>query len=1057
MRFGVLGSTAAWRPDGTPVPLGGPSRRALLALLLVRPGEAVSAEGLADELYGDRLRAGGDAGHALQSQVSRLRAVLRPDADIEITPAGYRLTCAEVDAARFESLAEDGRAALTAGDASRAADLLGEALGLWRGPAFADASETASGTAAATRLDELRFAALVARAGADLALGRHDAAVAELRDLIARHPLREDLRALLIRALAGSGRQAEALAFYEETRVLLAEELGADPSPELVALHRALLQGTPVAKPAAKPAAEPAAEHAEKPAAEHAEKPAAEHAEKPAARVSRPGTPISGFVGRDEDVAGVLDGLASGRLVTLFGPGGVGKTRLAGEVARRWDGEVAFAPLAPVADPAQAVLQALGLRERGLLGGGGDPDPEERLVAALADRALLLVLDNCEHVVADAANLAWRLLSACPDLRVLATSREPLDVAGERLWQVRPLPQDDAVRLFEERARAARRDVVLDGTLVRKVCAALDDLPLAIELAAARLRTHELSDVAARLDDRFALLARGSRTADARHRTLRAVVDWSWELLTGEERRAARRFTVFAGGATAASAKAVTRAHEATLDALADRSLLDFSNGRYRMLETIRAYGAEKLAEAGEAEEFHAAHAAHLLDLAEGADLLGHGQLAALDRLAAEHDDLIAALRRAIGAGRVRAASRLLSAMSTYLWIRGLAGSAAPLAAALLELPGADRPGADLPGEEFAVCVTIAGAHATDRQREMAAVALAEAGRPLRNSMASLQWLMNTVGGGDVDVQFRTLRAERDSPDPWARAAARLMSGYPQLAQGDLGQAEQEYQAAADGFRELGERWGTALALDALATLAAISGDAVRAIALIDEALALGAELGAADDVADLLCNRGDLRAPDDLEAARADYAEAAAVARRAGNATCLAAALRGLADVALAEGDTAGAQRLYEEALDHFDPTWVKSVGNRVRTLIGLGRIAEPDPKAADLYRQAIEVAAVIGALSEGARGMVALARVHEGEQTARMLGGATVLRGMDAVADPEVAAIEKATRAQLGDDAYTAAYREGLRLSHEDVLRLAGLSEETIRKSPLRVFPDF
>ncbi|MCP2343033.1 AfsR/SARP family transcriptional regulator [Actinomadura rupiterrae] len=1042
MRFGVLGSTAAWRPDGSQVPLGGPARRALLALLLVRPGEAASAEGLADELYGDRP--GGDPGHALQSQVSRLRAVLRPDADIEATPAGYRLTATsgpsgdaratepptalEVDAERFESLAEDGRNALAAGDAGRAADLLAEALGLWRGPAFADAAEAASGAAAAARLDELRFAALVARAEADLALGRHDAAVAELRDLIARHPLREDLRALLVRALAAGGRQAEALAFYEETRVLLADELGADPSPELVALHRALLQSGPAAPP--RPAERP--------------------------RVARPGTPISGFIGRDDDVAGVLGGLATGRLVTLFGPGGVGKTRLAGEVARRWDGdqpgEVAFAPLAPVADPAQAVLQALGLRERGLLGGGPEPDPEERLVAALADRALLLVLDNCEHVVADAANLAWRLLSECPDLRILATSREPLDVDGERLWQVRPLPQDDAVRLFEERARAARRDVVLDGTLVRNVCEALDDLPLAIELAAARLRTHELYDVAARLDDRFALLARGSRTADARHRTLRAVVDWSWELLTEDERRAARRFTVFAGGATAASARAVARGDEATLDALADRSLLDFSNGRYRMLETIRAYGSEKLAEAGETEEFTDAHAQHLLDLAANADLLGSGQLEALDRLAAEHDDLFAALRRAIDAGKADTASRLLNAMSTYLWIRGLAGSAAPLAVAILDLPES----ADLPGEEYAVIVTIAGANATDEQRERAASALAEAERPLRNSMAALQWLMNTVGGGDVRVQFRTLMAERESPDPWARAAARLMSGYPQLAQGDLAQAEQEYQDAADGFRALGERWGTALALDALANLAATTGDTVRAIALTDDALALAGELGAADDIADLLCNRGDLRAHDDPETARADYAEAAAVARRAGNATCLAAALRGLADMALANGDKDEAQRLYAEALDHFDPAWVKSVGNRVRTLIGLGRIAEPDPKAADLYRQAVEVAAVIGALSEGARAMVAIARLHEGEQAARMLGAATVLRGMDAVNDPEVNALEQALRTRLGDETYASAYREGLRLSHGDVLRLAGVSDEVVAKSPLHVFPD-
>ncbi|RFU38990.1 AfsR/SARP family transcriptional regulator, partial [Actinomadura logoneensis] len=370
-----------------------------------------------------------------------------------------------------------------------------------------------------------------------------------------------------------------------------------------------------------------------------------------------------------------------------------------------------------------------------------------------------------------------------------------------------------------------------------------------------------------RLGDRFALLARGTRTADARHRTLRAVVDWSWELLTEDERAAARRFTVFAGGATAASALAVARADEETLTALADRSLLDFSRGRYRMLETIRAYGAEKLAEAGEAEETEAAHAAHLLDLAARADLLGSGQLAALDRLAAEHDDLIAALRRAVAAGRAGTASALLTAMSVYLWIRGLAGSAAPLAAALLDLPDA----AALPPEEYAVCVTIAGTRATEEQRERAGAALAGAERPLRNSMASLQWLMGSVGGGDMSVQFETLMAERESPDRWARSAAHLMSGYPRLANGDLAEAEHEYRTAAEGFRALGERWGTALALDALAGLAATAGDTARAVALTEEALTLAGELGAADDIADLLCNRGDLRAAADPEAARAD------------------------------------------------------------------------------------------------------------------------------------------------------------------------------------------
>ncbi|MEU3772159.1 BTAD domain-containing putative transcriptional regulator [Streptomyces sp. NPDC032472] len=949
MRFGILGETRARHDDGTEVPLGGPARRALLALLLIRPGAVVSAERLAEE-----IEPGGNvSAHALQSQVSRLRTVLGQSAAIERVGAGYRIVVPDgaVDAARFEELAAEGRTALAEGDPARAAAVLRRALQLWRGPALdgLDGSETAR--AAAGRLEEARLAALEDRIEAELRLGEHRAAVPELRELVGRHPLRERLAGLLMRALFAQGGQAEALVVFEETRRHLAEELGADPSAELLALHRELLDTAPAPSPAAPPAQ------------------------------------LTSFVGREEELAEAAGLLRTARLVTLIGPGGVGKTRLAVEVAGTAvaGDDVCFVELAALgaggpaagraaaggaraAQPglagqpvqtAQAVLGALGLRENGLqMGDGPARTALDRLIAALADRPLLLVLDNCEHLVDEAAALAARLLAACPRLRVLATSREPLGVIGEHVRQVRPLDAAAAVRLFADRARAVRRGPTGDPEVVRRICAALDGLPLAIELAAARLRTLDPEDLAGRLDDLLGITARGSRTSAERHRTMRSVVAWSWDLLTEDEQRAARRFTVFAGGATAASVRAVCGTDTDILESLVDKSLVEaVGAGRYRMLETVRAYGTERLEAAGgaEAEATRRAHARHLLDLHRSAapHLLRAEQLQWLPRVAAEHDNLLAALRRSVGAGEARTALELLAAASTALWIRGATAAAAPHAAALLE--AADAAAVDGLGEEYAACVllaasTAAGRPVWERHRAAAQEALAAAWpgeRAGRYPVVLLLWMMRHAGETgahdprDAVAAFELVSAQRDCPDPWAGAAARYVSGYATLGAGDAEGAEQAFDAAAEQFRTLGDRWGTALALDALAGLAGARGDGARAIALTDRALALTEELGAVEDSADLLVNRGDHRLPHDRAAAREDYTAAAGLARAGGSPAALAAALRGLGDIALLEGLPQEAERLYTDALERIDPHWVKSLGNRVRCLVGLGRIA--------------------------------------------------------------------------------------------------------------------
>ncbi|WP_328621884.1 BTAD domain-containing putative transcriptional regulator [Streptomyces sp. NBC_00354] len=964
MLFGILGETRAWHDDGAEVPLGGPARRALLALLLTHPGEAVSADRLADGVDPD----GTLSAHALQSQVSRLRKALGPGAAIEQAGAGYRIVVPQedVDACRFERLAQEGRAALRAGDAERAVTLLREALGLWRGPALAGLAESESARPAAVRLEERRLGALEDRIEAECLLGGQAGAVPELRELVGRHPLRERLAGLLIRALFAEGGPAAALVAYEETRRHLADELGTDPSPELTALYRELLSADAGPAPTAPPAQ------------------------------------LTAFVGRAGEVAEVAGLLRVARLVTLTGPGGVGKTRLSVEVAGAAGtgagaDEVCFVELAPLRDGAglpQALLSALGLRATGLSVGDSGQTPVDRLIAALSDRMLLLVLDNCEHVVDEIAALAARLLAACPRLRVLATSREPLGIIGESLWPVRPLDGDAAVRLFSERAGAVRPGFTADPEVVRRICAALDDLPLAIELAAARIRTLDADELAGRLDDRLGVAARGSRGSDERHRTLRSVVAWSWELLSAPEQRAARRFTVFAGGATAESAIRVCDTDGETLEALVDKSLLEFAGGRYRMLETIGAYGGERLDAAGERDAVRRAHARRFLELARTADphLRRAEQLEWLPRLTVEHGNLLAALHWAVRSPDVRTGLELLAAASHYLWIRGISASVAPQAITLLDAMGATgsvpgeaegeaigggtgeaAPWAGL-GEEYVLCVLLAASGAAGRpvwQRHRAAAeqALAAAwsgARTGRYPVGLFLWMMRNAGEADARSAFALVSAQRDCPEPWARATARYVSGFGPLGEGDTALAEETFGAAAQGFRELGDRWGTALALDTLAGMAGGRGDHVRAVALTDEALALTEQLGALEDSADLLVNRADQRVGENPASARADYKEAAALARRAGSPTGLAAALRGLADMALLDGDPADAERLYEEALERADPHWVKSVGTRVRTLVGLGRIAEArgDRAAARTrYREAAEAALRTGA----------------------------------------------------------------------------------------------
>ncbi|GGT06532.1 AfsR family transcriptional regulator [Streptomyces tanashiensis] len=678
MRYLILGTTEALRPDGTPLPLGGARLRALLAALALRGGRAVSVGELADDVYGDDLPQ--DAPAALQALVGRLRRILGKEAVASTPGPGYRLVAGpdDIDLYVFQRRVRDGAARLDAGDPDAAAALLREALGLFRGSALADLPEPAG-----VRPEAQRLAALRQRVEADLRRGATDGLVPELTELTTTYPYDEAFRAHLIRALRAEGRHADALTAYESARRTLADALGADPGPELTALHHELLTGTTPAPPRTEA---PAPEAAPAPPAAD---PAAPERPAPAPEAGNIRPRLTSFVGREPELAALHADLTRSRLVTLTGPGGSGKTRLAEEAAVRAVGPAAWiAELAPLDDPGAlpgAVLSALRLRETNLITRDGVPlqdDPTAHLVEHLARRPLLLVLDNCEHLIDAAAALAETLLTHCPQLRILATSREPLGVPGESVRPVEPLPPDPAHRLFAERARTVRPsfDLARDGgEAVDEICRRLDGLPLAIELAAARLRLLTPRQIADRLDDRFLLLTSGSRTVLPRQQTLRAVVDWSWDLLDPAERTLLRQVSVFAGGWDLAAAEALSPYAADALGALVDKSLVvatptEGGEMRYRLLETIHEYATERAAEEPALlAAAEATHTAHFTALAEAAEpmLRSAEQLPWIDRLERDLDNIRAALHRTlVTAPDEAAALRLVFAMGWFWWLR---------------------------------------------------------------------------------------------------------------------------------------------------------------------------------------------------------------------------------------------------------------------------------------------------------------------------------------------------------------------------------------------------
>ncbi|MES9537970.1 BTAD domain-containing putative transcriptional regulator [Actinomadura sp. NPDC000600] len=1002
MQVGILGPLTV-TDRGQDVAVGGARSRALLVRLALEPGRTVTAESLVRALWPD----GGpsDRVHALQALVSRLRRRL-PAGRLRSVPGGYLLDAEAVDAPEFERLAREGAKALREGDAERAAARLREALGLWRGDALADAAGTPFADAAAVRLEALRVSATEDRLAAELAAGADPARLAaELEELAARHPLRERPRALLVEALHRAGRSAEALAVFERFRGVLAEELGTDPGRELRDAYLTVLRTAP--------------------------------RERTRGNLRVPPT---SFVGREDERAWIARRLWEGRLVTLVGPGGAGKTRLAArvgaELAERFPGGVWAVELAAAGDPDEvprAVAGALGLRD-----GGG------RLVEALSADDTLIVLDNCEHVVEAAARLVDDLLGDCPGLRVLATSRERLGVDGEALCPVPPLdvpePGEDglesaSVRLFAERAAAVRPGFAVDGSnaaVVGEICRRLDGLPLAIELAAARLRSLPPERLAARLDDRFRLLAGGSRTSLPRHRTLRAVVAWSWDLLDERERRFAERLSVFPGTITAESAARVTGRPDAleALEDLHDRSLLQVVDGpgqRFRMLETIREYGRERLA--AEAAPVRAAHARCFLELAERAEpgLRRPGQLEWISLLAAERDNLHAALQHAVDTGDADTAVRMGAALASFWMLQGDHAEAARRLRQALSVP---RRGT-APGEAAALGgyvfnTVLSGGAARDDPL------IGERPQNADHPLAALIEPATALLTGDTTAGLAAIDRGLPGGDPWTGAALRLTRAMLNGNRGEMGEARRDLAAAQAGFRESGERGGLALALVFAAEVDTVAGHFDEAVEALEESIGLLRELG--QDVAAGMqrvmlavarARSGDaVRARDELTAMTAPGAGTPA--------RHLVSARLALGDLARHAGAVDEAREQYAAAareLDRLPPHF------QFRSLLEGGKahlaIGRDDPDAARRHlREALALAADAPDMPVAAVAGYAVARLAAGdspERAAETLGAASVLRGAPDAFNPDVVRVAGRLRETLGERAYRAAYDRG------------------------------
>jgi predicted ATPase/DNA-binding SARP family transcriptional activator len=1071
IRVAVLGPVRAYA-DGSPIRITGARVRLLLARLALARGRLVPSEVLIDDLWGADSLA--DATNTLQALVSRLRKAVGAAA-VELSSGGYRLR-ADVDSPRFEELAARGRRELAADRPAVAIASFDAALGLWTGVALSDLPDVSFVRTAAARLEALRLGAVEDRFEAALRLGRHGEVLAELEASAGAHPLRERLAALRIRALYEAGQQSEALAAYEKVRGALAEQLGVDPGAELRQVHLAMLRGELdplVTRPKPVPGRLPAQ--------------------------------LTSFTGRDAELRLLAGRFAAARLVTIVGPGGVGKTRLAIEAATRHpaheQGRVWFVPLAGVGvsaeiDPpgqqstpnrvstadradmavptgvvdlagaagevAWAVLGVLSAARVRL--GGGRQGALDQLVELIGPEPAVLVLDNCEHLVAAAADFADLLLERLPRLTILATSREPLAITGEWLCRLGPMElptgiatagESAAVRLFVDRAQAAQPGFTLDEStvgLVVDICRRLDGLPLALELAAARLRSMTAEQIAHRLDDRFRLLTSGSRAALPRHRTLLAVVEWSWELLTEQERVLAGRMSIFPGGATAPALEAVCADELLPADdvvyvlgSLVEKSLVQWDGQRYRMLETIRAYASERLREPKPiADRF----VRYFLALAEEHEprLRSREQLASMRWFDAEYDNLISALRAAINDGVADAAARLVGSLLWYWQTLRFDARAEGFVADVL------RFGDALPGHSRAALTALYqmkgddGITADPEQVRSVIEDCISTGALEHHPMLLIMTAPMAYFIGHGELAERLLHGAEDHPDRWVAAIAAWARSVFRNDQGDWSGAAAERTRALRGFEEVGDRLGLAFMLARVAQDHALQGEHEQAIAALARCVTLAAEVGWEEEIsyrARLGAQR--LRAGD-LDGARRDLDTALRQAVERGQPHLRIEALVGLADLHRREGEPDRAEQMLDslETLVRGLPGAEQTAAILIAPVRTAIRLDTGATTARELLCRVVAVGSALRDMAAPAAELLARLLAQEGDAAgaATALGMSQVIRGTFDVGNPELRALIDDLTARLGATAYAQAFDRGAGMPRAEALdRLCSL----------------
>ncbi|MFI0424444.1 AfsR/SARP family transcriptional regulator [Spongiactinospora sp. 9N601] len=1123
LRITLLGTFQVSRGEGVVLPVPGARLQGLLVRLALAGGRRVEPGVLAEAIWGEEPPSGPAA--ALQTLVSRLRRALTPaggpvtDMVVQVA-GGYRLAvdAADVDALRFERLAATGRERLRAGEPEVAGAMLAEAVALWGDqPGAEPAVIAAVAPAVATRLAQASIEAVAGLAEAELALGRAETAAARLTGLLAEHTAHERAAALLMDALAAQGRQAEALAVHERVRQTLADVLGADPGTALRERHLRLLrphhpaqvpEGTPATSSAGGNTAAPTGRQAGEPdlPARNAGRPASPDAGPigptglPAwdagqqastgdgqRRATNLPVPLTGFIGRDDDLARVRALLAKGRLVTVLGPGGAGKTRLALEAARRHRHEYRdgawLIDLASVTEPAKiatAMLAGIGLRGGAMLDARKrvEGDELDTLVGEFGGRESLLLIDNCEHLIDAVAHLVAALLPRCPGLRVLATSREPLAVDGEALVPLAPLalPAPDAgveqarkaasVRLFTERAAAVRPGFDVDEiTLpdIVRVVRGLDGMPLALELAAARLRTLSLPDLADGLSDRFRLLTTGSRTALPRHRTLRAVIAWSWDLLSEHERTVAERISILPGGVTPASAAAVCAGTAVPaaeipelLAALVDRSLLQLApgTGRYRMLETIREYGISTgTGDLRTARDLAAAHFTELM-ARHDARLRAAGQPASVKVIDAEYDNTLAALRHLCATRDAPGATALALTLTWYWQMSGRHSDAAYWLGEALAVPGGvPTPERDCLRAAYLlnrsdILSGITAEEAADDRAEMRELAdrlLAHPELPShhRVSGAILMFLQEEESALAI---FERLAGD---DDVWVSGLAHMFLAEIAENAGALDRMRGHVEAALTCFRKVVDRWAQAATLPMRARLRRYD-DLDGALADLREARALAAGFGSLS-LGDQLYS--DLRWID-VYIRRGDTGRAMALidsarerALHASSAEMLVLVDAREADLRVRLGDLDRAAALLDAAERGLRGD-TAFPADHARTQVGGTRaalcVARGDLPGADKALRAAYAAALatreLPALAPVAVNAAALAETRgRRHESAVLLGAAARLRGAHDHTDPQVRLLTRRGQAALGEAEFATAYAEGWNLDTQSATTAA------------------